>query len=296
MKKTTLLLALLLLSSSALLAQKFFIGVQSGVNIGLPDAQHSAYHNYRYSAAVSQVKDELESYSNSLGSGLPIDLEFGYTGKSGLSFGLAGGYLHGLKYTIEFGNTYYSSEDKYKHHFSGKYFHISPFLGIYKRWKQVGFSLKVAPLIAFANYKIVTDAELASVNGLSGDVIYSVRKYEGPVSIGMRANFDVEYLFPKKSNKAIFFGLTYTHLSFSPTSSELVEYQVHGNDELASLTTRNRYSEYSTNQTVSYEVDGGDNWTRDENEPYKGNRFDIPFDNLAINIGFRIYFNRKSDK
>lgn len=295
MKNPPLLSAFAFLISISCQAQHFSIGIQSGFATGIPDAQHHAYSTYRYSAATSNVVEELESVNSSMGMGVPVNLELGYTTKFGLSFAVAGGYSHGLGFNVIRKDIYDNGEDVYEHTFTGNYFHVSPTIGMLIRVKRIGLSLKAGPSVAFVNYKNEINASiLANQNGRT-DEHYWLRSYKGPVTIGAKVNFDVE-CFLKNERFSLLFGIGYTHLSFSPTSSELEVYQVNRRDNIESLSTNERYAEYENNQTINYpvDIDGNVDWNQNKDEPYQGYRWDVPFDNLAINIGFKVYFGKKA--
>lgn len=279
-------------------SQYFTLGLQTGFGIGIPDATYGTYSTLRYSAAWGYVVEELNGSNSSLGQGLPVDIEFGYASGSGITFGVSGGYVYGLKQSVSYGVQYYADKDERTATYKGHFFHASPYLGVYKRWQRWGFSLRAYPLFAFPKFSVTTDIQLPNnPNGTKGDSYQFIREYKGPLTVGFKGSFDIEHIF-KSEKQAIFFGISYTHLSFSPNSSEVTTYQVNGHDDIESLSTNDRYSEYSNVQEITYDFnpDGSINWTQHENEPYKNFKFDIPFDNFAFNIGFRLYFNRPSKK
>jgi hypothetical protein len=278
-------------------AQYYTIGVQTGFGIGIPGSTYGQYSTLRYSAAWGHVVDELNGVSESLGQGIPVDVEFGYAGISGLSFGISGGYQHGLSTSTTYGTKYYDDEDLREAIYKGQYFHISPYLGMYKRWQRWGFTVKLYPLFALPSFKVTTDVQLPNEsNGFKGDHFHYIREFKGPLSIGFRGSFDIEHIF-KSERQAIFFGFNYSHLSFSPKTSELTTYEMNGRDDLSSLTDNDRLAEYSNNQEITYDFnpDGSINWNQIDDKPYKAYKFDVPFDAFAITIGVRFYFKRKNN-
>ena len=275
-------------------AQYFTIGIQGGFSAGLPDATYWNYSTLRYSNAWGYVVDDIQGLSKSLGRGVPVDIEIGYAGGIGVSFGISAGYQHGLPASISYGIKYYSSEDLRTATFQGRYYHVSPYIGMYRRWKRWGFTAKLHPVFAFASFERKTEVQREpEPNGTDGDRYLFIRKYTGPVTVGFKGSFDIEHVF-KSGKQALFFGLSYTHLSFSPKRSGVTTYELNGKDDLASLSTVNREADYSNNQAVTYNFnpDGSINWNQDENQPFKTTRFDIPFDALSFNMGIRFYFRR----
>ncbi|MBI1287963.1 MAG: hypothetical protein GC178_10325 [Flavobacteriales bacterium] len=294
MTRTFLTYVLILLSGTSASAQYFSIGVQSGFGIGIPDATHGNYSTLRYSAAWGYVVEKYNATNKSLGQGVPVEIEFGYAGKSGISFGLTGGYLYGLKQSVNYGIEYYADKDERKATYQGHCFYAAAYLGMYKRLKNWGFSLRAYPLFTFPKYLRTTEIQLPdNPNGTAGDNYMFVREYKGPMTVGFKGSFDIEYLLGN-GTKAVFFGFSYTHLSFSPSKSEVTTYEKNRHDDISSLTTNERYAEYSNSQEVTYDLnpDGSVNWTQHADQPYKDYKFDVPFDNFAFNLGFRFYFHR----
>lgn len=294
MKKLLFIIVSVSFVSLSTQAQYFSIGVQTGFGIGIPDVTYGQYSTLRYSSAWGYIVDELQGVNKSLGQGVPIDLEFGYSGSTGIAFGLTVGYQHGLNHKTEYGIQYYADKDERSVTYQGRYFHASPYLGLYKRWNKWGFSVRLYPVFAFPSFSTTTNVQLPdNSNGTDGDRFYFLRKYKGPLTVGFKGSFDFEHLI-NDGKQAVFFGVSYTHLSFSPNSSELTEYEVNGHDKLSQLTTNERYSEYSNNQEVRYNFnpDGSINWNQLPDQPRKAYKFDVPFNNFAFNIGFRLYFNR----
>jgi|GEM_PF-6964360 len=102
------LLTILLLPATAKQAdaQQWHFAFATGFNIGLPGSTYQHIHNYRYSPTWGFVVDELRGYDNSLGQGIPFDLEVGRTWKSGIMAGLMCGYAHGLSLSYDGLNEY----------------------------------------------------------------------------------------------------------------------------------------------------------------------------------------------
>lgn len=295
--RTLLLTSMILMSlASPGMAQQWHFAFATGFNIGVPGSTYQHVHNYRYSPAWGYVVDDVQGHDNSLGQGIPFDLEVGRTWRSGIMAGLMGGYALGLAAKYEGMNEYATGDETFSVSFSGHYFHLSPYLGMYRRVKRWGLLARVAPVIGFVDVEATSDQFTPPLNGqLNGDEYFWRREYSGPVSIGVKCGFEVEYNF--LTGPAVFVGLMYTHLNFSPTRSEVTEYLHNKNDALAELDPIDRYSEYSNEQTHTYTIntDGTINWDDDPQKPYKGLRFSFPFDNLTVRIGVR-YHLRSADE
>jgi hypothetical protein len=278
-------------------AQQWHFAFATGFNIGVPGTTYQHIHNYRYSPAWGYVVDDQKGYGNSLGQGIPFDLEVGRTWRSGIMAGLMFGYSHGLASEHEGMNEYTTGDETFRITTSGRYFHLSPYLGMYKRVKRWGLLARVAPMFAFVDVVGTSNQFTPPLNGqLNGDEYFWRREYSGPVSVGVKCGFEVEYNF--LSGPAVFVGLMYTHLDYSPTSSEVTEYLHNKNDALADLAPIDRYSEYSNEKTLTYTInsDGTINWDDDPQKPYNGLRFDFPFDNLAVRIGVRYHLKSREEK
>lgn len=292
--RTHIFLFLSLFLSSAVNAQYFTLGVQTGFGIGTSNETYGYYSTLRYSNAWGHVVDELGAVTKSLGHGVPVDVEIGYVGGIGLAFGISGGYQHGLATSIDHSAVYYDTEDVRKDTYQGHYYHISPYLGLYRRWKKWGFTVRAYPVFAFVSFRRQADIQLRDEsNGTDGDKLLYIREFKGPITVGFKGSFDVEHVF-KSGKQALFIGLSYTHLSFSPTSSEVTTHERNNMDELASLDPVDRSTEYSNSHSITYDfnLDNTINWNQAEDKPYKAYRFNVPFDNLAINLGVRFYFGR----
>gem|GEM_PF-3999960 len=152
-------------------------------------------------------------------------------------------------------------------------------------------------MIAFLNVDRTHEQFTPPLNGqLNGDEYYWRRENDGPVSIGVRCGLEVEYNF--LVGAAVIMGLMYTHLDYSPTSSEVTEYLHNKTEALADLEPIDRYTEYSNEHTLTYTLntDGTVNWDDDPQKPFKALRFDFPLDNLAVRLGVRYYLKGGAEK
>jgi hypothetical protein len=124
-------------------------------------------------------------------------------------------------------------------------------------------------------------------NDQNSSVIYSAnyvkKKYHGGVAIGFTASAGCEYNLSKKF--ACYAEVNFNGIDYNPTKSSLVAYEVNGINNLESLSTRDRETEFVDSRVISSSSQSG-------NEPLKAIKQSYPFSNVALNIGLKLRFGK----
>lgn len=106
--------------------------------------------------------------------------------------------------------------------------------------------------------------------------------YNGGIAIGLVSNFGVDYKI--NDHFSVLGEISLNNLSYAPTKREVIESKENGKDVLASLSTRDKITEYSESYTEENNV------SPDKDKPSKGLLQSLPFSSFGLNIGVKYSF------
>lgn len=279
------------------LAQRFQLGIETGYAFPLTDQTHNHTHEWRYSRAISSVVDQRNGVSASYGKGIPIDLNFGWVTKHGISYGVRGGYFHGLSSHYISKNIYYEHEDVWNYDHTATYFYAGPFLGLEKRISKFGIAVTLSPILASVKEsRVITGMYRPDPNHERTEESLRKIEWSGNVQMGFNASLSLDYLVVKDL-LAVSVSLAYTHLSVDQSKAETTTWEIDGENRMDDLSEAQRLTLYYDDVSIYYSQDpvtGLVTIEQDENEPTKSIKQGVPMDNLSLKFGLKFYINKKA--
>jgi hypothetical protein len=115
-----------------------------------------------------------------------------------------------------------------------------------------------------------------------GDITVENWKYNGGFALGL--NSAIGAMFTINDNISIFGEIDMVNLSYAPTKAELTEASLNGVDQLPTMTTREKETEY----VDSYTFDSANPVS--DSEPAKEVKFKMPYGSVGLNVGLKISF------
>lgn len=249
-----------------------------------------------YALGSASLSDEINN-SSTVGSIETItkaDLKIG----TGGNFGAAFGYSFNENIATELGINYYIgsksiaenkeedqfSRDSYKLSFSGKMIMFSPTIVFSQSINGLKPYAKFGLIIGVGSVNTEMDFESTSIINPSAKEYGSMTsKFSGGIALGINSALGISYEINDRIS--VFGEIQNISLNYTPKQAEIIKSSENGVDNLSSLKTNERKTEF----TDSYTTD----WSKpkDENSPSKEIAPNIPFNNIGINIGMHINFN-----
>ena len=300
MKTKTPLTAIFLLAvllPGSLLAQKFQIGLTTGYAFGVNEQTHHSVSEWIYSHGTNDVIETRTGINDSYGKGVPVDLTVGWIGKHGISYGIMMGYLKGGISAHQAKLIYHDGEaDEFNYEHQGQYFYGAPYFGFHKSISKFAISISVAPTFnkVYLEDRVTVNYR-QDPNDPKEEQLVQRTEYQGGLTVGFRTNLAAEYVI--KELIGISLSLGYSHLNYSPNSKEMVFREFNGEDILDDLPIRDRKVTYDNNHTIQFEVDqsnGQVSQQQPEDRPYETHRISLPFDNVSLQLGIKVYLSRKN--
>lgn len=264
---------------------QLYISAKGGYGIKM-----SPYSTTTQSTDPSGITTYNSGPAIGMGDGLTGGLSLGYFFNQHMGVE-AGAHYYGGKVTIldkterpNSGTNSYASEDKQV--FRGMSLVVSPALVLKTDNDVLNVFAAMGPVVGIGSaFKLEisrTNQQLTAPNAYQEHTTEQIIEYSGGLSYGVRGTLGLELLLTEKL--ALLADVTYLGLNYSPDKSSMTRYEVDGKDQLASMTTRDKETEY----VASYSNSGT---PQDPNAPRKSTKDAVmPFSNTAVNIGFRIYF------
>ncbi|MCK9219460.1 MAG: porin family protein [Bacteroidales bacterium] len=273
MKKSILLLLFVFVVSGIASAQKFY----GRVGVGLAGGTSSSL-DMLYNYTNDGTSQKISVVPVDLGSGFTGSLAFGYMLNKyvGFEFGLSQflGFPNSGDSTVSVpGGTSATAK------IAGSMLSFVPSVVITAGLEKVnpyarfGMVIGVMPRM-FYKY----DATQASV--YPAQQVEVIQKLYGSVALGYTASLGVDFNINKLISlyaEASFVGCTW-----SPRYSELTKYDLNGVDQLSSLNTKQKETEFFTTIDLNEQIP--------DTSPDKELRQTYPFDNAGVNIGIRFKF------
>jgi hypothetical protein len=140
-------------------------------------------------------------------------------------------------------------------------------------YARFGLQIGAVPIM-LARYS----SENASVN--PAQTINITNGYYGGVALGYTATGGCEFNINKLIN--LFAELTFSHATWSPSYSEIIEYKVNGEDKLSTLTVHQKKTDFIDKIIL--------NSSTSPDSPKKALRKTYPFSTASINFGIKFRF------
>ena len=280
--KTTQILFLTAIAGTIAMGIQCVDAQEAYVNIGLGYGINAASQTMQYTETLSS--DTIATYKGTHGS----------LGK-GLNFGVSVGYMFNKNVGAELGISYLKGSQIKSTYTDYTYI----FTNLQTLTTQANM-LRITPTIVIATGEgtLCPYAKAGLVIGMIGkttdkytDNIGSyayeeTRESSGGVAIGFASALGLKI---EGGHMSIFGELAMISQSWAPTKNIMTESKYKGVDQLASMTTYQKETNYVDSYTVTT--------TPDQNSPRQNTKQYLPMSSFGINIGVRIsiekYLNRK---
>ena len=292
MKTKRFLLSAALLGMLAFEVQK--ADAQAYVNVNLGYGFNAASRDWGQNNSGSSAITTHTGVKGSLGAGFGMGAGFGFmvTENFGAEVGI--GYLMGSKITstgdltdaVKFGPVTQTTHDVWNEDISANMLRIMPGVKIMCGKKLMPFA-KFGLVFGMAGkitdtYSDTKTVTLSTSSTPTTTVTDQAWEYTGGLSTGLYGSFGVAFkLNDKMSLSAECMAITQ---SWAPTHSAYTTYTVDGKDQLATMTTNLKETDYVDSYTDPTTVATG--------SPSQTTKFYVPMSSVAINIGFTMSFGK----
>lgn len=264
------------LFSNTLFAQGAYVKINAGYGINMSSfvAQNSS--NSTTTLPPYSYSYSTEAVNYSLGKGLNFGGAFGYMFNKNIGAELGISYLLGGTTKIvnesQFG-TGHSTNEITMH---SNMLRFIPSVVIASGFEGINPYAKFGLLIGTGSLFIDGD------ENEPGGIMIEKWKYNGGFAIGL--NSAIGAMFTINDNISIFGEIDMVNLSYAPTKAELTEASLNGVDQLPTMTTRQKETEF----VDSYTFDSAN--PPSDSEPAKEVKFKMPYGSVGLNVGLKISF------
>ncbi len=264
------------LLSNTLFAQGAYVKINAGYGINMSSsvAQNYSFTTTSSSPYIYTSTVEVENFS--LGKGLNFGGAFGYMFNKNIGAELGISYLLG-------GTTKFVNESSFGtiHSISEQTVHSNmlrfiPSLIIASGFEGINPYAKFGLLIGTGSLFIDSD------ENEDGEITIEKWKYNGGFAVGL--NSAIGAMLTINENISIFGEIDMVNLSYAPTKGEMTEASQNGVDQLPTMTTREKETEY----VDSYTFDSANPVS--DSEPAKEVKFKMPYGSVGVNVGLKINF------
>lgn len=287
MKKLLFAGIVLVCTTCTTFAQNTYISLKGGYGFNMSPIREESMTTDPNGIRTHTTKDPL-GFGNGLNGGLAV----GHVGEKGI------GYEAGFSYCMSGNNKYSdiaapptaspSSYSNYVMEYSGRIVCATLALVVKQSFDKWSITATGGPTYGYAGKMTVkrTNSHYTQSpypNGNTSDVYEITEVYSGGNGFGLKGSLSVEYALGK--NMGVFMEALYTSLNYAPDKRLMTGYIHNGEDQLSTQPK----SQTETDYVNSYTEDP--NAPYDPNSPNKSTKIALPFSGLALNLGFRIYFN-----
>jgi hypothetical protein len=274
--KMLMLVFVISLLSNTLFAQGAYVKINAGYGINMSSsvAQNYSFTTTSSSPYIYTSTVEVENFS--LGKGLNFGGAFGYMFNKNIGAELGISYLLG-------GTTKFVNESSFGtiHSISEQTVHSNmlrfiPSLIIASGFEGINPYAKFGLLIGTGSLFIDSD------ENEDGEITIEKWKYNGGFAVGL--NSAIGAMLTINENISIFGEIDMVNLSYAPTKGEMTEASQNGVDQLPTMTTREKETEY----VDSYTFDSANPVS--DSEPAKEVKFKMPYGSVGVNVGLKINF------
>ncbi len=271
--KTIIAIAITLITMNAN-AQNFYAKLNAGYNLGI--STNSEISNLKVNGTVSNY----ENVNLSFGKGTSFGATFGYKFNKFIGSELSVNYLLGAT-TKEVNSTITAqSTENINTDYSAKMISFTTAIVITPGFDKFNPYARFGLMIGLPT--ATTKQELSFTEmGFTGNASITF-EVNGGIAFGLQSAIGVSYQISEKIS--VFGEINNVNLSYSPTKGEVTEYKINGIDQLGSLET----SEKKTEFVDSYSVDSS--VSEDPNAPSKELAPNLPFSSFGLNLGIILSF------
>ncbi|MGB0806937.1 MAG: hypothetical protein ACPGRC_09620 [Salibacteraceae bacterium] len=293
MKRLNLIFLTLMISLGAN-AQNFYLTASSGYSFGMNGDKlwlnnSKSYHINNNQTGNFEYEGSQESVAFTLGKGFNFGASVGYNFNKYISVDLGINYLLGGKtkttnYSeiteIETDGTssFRVDEDKYSDY--SRMIRIMPTVVITPGFEKINPYAKVGFVFSFGSYYSNSDYVSTTVGYPTYESTYN-SEFSGGVSLGFNAA--IGGMYELNDSWSVFGECSFIGSSYSPTKREVVKLTRNGKDELPTLSTYNKETNFSNKIKTS-------SATPDYDQPREQLKIAFPLSSFGINFGVKMNF------
>lgn len=276
MKKITLPLFSLLLICGSLHAQDTYLRPYLGYGLGVPGTQAYEYEE-------SSVGYTDRSVIVGLARGLRIGAAYGYFFNENMALELNLNYQNNFGQGVESSSSFrdfdnngnsFTNVTNFTTTLNSYSISFAPLLHFQMRNQNLKPFMSIGPNVLLAG---LSTTEMAEGNNTSTEM---VTQFNAAISVGVLGNLGVEIPLSEKINLSV--GVQYQMGFFSPNSAEVTEYKVNGTDELNSLPTAAKETNFEK------EVSELDDEPFDPDQPSTELKTRLDFSAISLVVGIVI--------
>ena len=263
---------------SNLQAQGLYLGL--GVGYGFP-AGKQADVEQTSTTSGSVTTNEYTTKNLSLGKGINAGLYVGYMFNKNLGAELGISYLIGGKTTINDKSTGNNSSSTDEYIYKGNMIRFTPALKMIIGENKLRPYMRIGMIVGIAG-KLTDEYNYTNTTPGSTSSGQVITEYTGGISLGFHGGLGINYAL---SDKLSLFGeLAGNYQNWAPKKSEITTYTQDGADQLPSMTTYQKETEFLDSFTTT------SNSPSNNGVPDQQTKFYLPFSSFGINIGIVLNF------
>jgi hypothetical protein len=279
MKKSYIVLMAICMMAGNLSAQKTYLRLGIGGGVGLKQYQGQTWADQ----TSTNTSNKYEIKSTGLGSGLNVNLAFGYMFSENVGIELGVNEFIGLNKKIHYSNTTLLNEETSDTKISGMMLQLIPAIVIspggekLSPYARLGMIIGILPsVVQKENSTYVNNPVLKAT---STTEVYNFKQYGG-VALGFTAAGGVAYKL--NDHLKLYAEMVFNGITYAPTKGKVKEWTIDGVDRLATATTKDK------EWTYEKKYDNAEN-IPDAN-PDKKSKISQNFSNVELNIGVKFNF------
>jgi hypothetical protein len=287
LKATSIIITVIMLSlvSKNSTAQNFYI--TAGLGYGFMAASQSLGDNYSYTSSGNTISESDQSVKGSFGSGLNFGGALGYMFGEHLGAEIGVSYLSGSTISSTSNTNFVTvSTTSISYSSSATMLRIIPSLKICGEpakitpYIRVGLVLGISPTITTNSNE--TDTYTTGFGTTTDTTIAITNKFTGGISIGFSVALGADL---KLSDKVSIFGeIGMIAQTWAPTQSNYSTWTKNGVDQLASMTTSQKQTDYLDNYSTTSTVPTNTGLPSQALKQY------APFSSWGFNVGLHFNF------
>ena len=258
----------------------FYMSVQGGYNLPM-FRSNVGFFGMSVTGIQNQKNSEIEDTKISFGEGANAGIGIGYLFEENFGAELQVNYLMGstTKTTQSNDGAKSFAVDQ---EISARMIQASPLFVMKADLKKLTPYAKIGAVIGFSpdiKYEEVAVTTPVAVQLFQTTHLReSSQETKGKTTIGFTGSFGVDYELSR--NMSLFTEIRAVGLNYSPEKATLTKYHVDGVDQLGTLNTYHKETEFKDNPASSTDL----------TQPRQVEKIKLPFSSIGLNLGFRYTF------
>jgi len=273
-KQTTIALVMVLFTFNSFAQKSFYAKLDGGYNWGTTSALYSPGNRNSNGTITSYEKVDL-----AFGKGINVGGSIGFNINKYFSTELNISYFKGGSAEVKNSDVSSSSSSNYSSNFSATMIRFIPSIVFTPGLEKINPYVRIGVIAGVSTLTIKQESSTTFMG--SSDKTIQTRVMDGGMALGLQSAIGIDYKI--NDQFSVFGELNIINLSYTPKKSEVTESTLNGKDNLASLTTRQKKTEF----VDSYIEDSANS---DPNTADKELAPNLPFSSVGLNIGVIFHF------